>query len=44
MTNKDRIAGERTVGKKYPVLEEAGEPQESKPRIRRGLYNQSIHQ
>ncbi|KAK0423251.1 hypothetical protein QR680_008047 [Steinernema hermaphroditum] len=42
---KERGTSDRTIGKKYPLLEEeAGEPQECKPRIRRGLYNQSIHQ
>ncbi|KAK5975978.1 hypothetical protein GCK32_004118, partial [Trichostrongylus colubriformis] len=37
------IDGDRSLGAKI-VPEEAKEPEECKPRIRRGLYNMSIHQ
>ncbi|NP_001343716.1 Muscle M-line assembly protein unc-89 [Caenorhabditis elegans] len=37
------IEGDRTIGSR-PLPEVNGEPEECKPRIRRGLYNMSIHE
>ncbi|CAL2029366.1 unnamed protein product [Caenorhabditis brenneri] len=37
------IEGDRTIGSR-PLPEGNGEPEECKPRIRRGLYNMSIHE
>lgn len=37
------LSGDRSIGSR-PLPEFSGEPEECKPRIRRGLYNMSIHE